>query len=193
MKSSRQRALILFLVILVLVPVLSRSESSYASQLGMTMDDFILKYNALPAPLEAPYNALTKPAFWSDYEEYQVAWFYPESTSKVAILLLSKDTTHEKSTDAGLDAIQVFALSNEGWIPLLSISKRCADVFVNMDWAQSASSYLIMETVNYYYENLLEKTGYVSYRALNDDETLALSFGYADGYYFMITPMDEIT
>ena len=38
----------------------------------------------------------------------------------------------------------------------------------------------------------LEKKGYTSYRSLNADETIALTFGYSDGYYFSIASIDDV-
>lgn len=192
MNNTRQRVLILSLLLFLLVPVFSLSESSYAPKLGMTMEEYILKYNAVPAPLGAPYKSLDQPAFWTNYEEYQVAWFYPEGASKVALLLMSTDTAYEKSTKLGLDIVQVFAMSPEGWIPLLSITNRCTGIFVEDPLGLSTASILILDIVNYYYENTGENTDYIAYRALDVDETLALTFGYADGYYFMITSMDDV-
>ncbi len=181
----------LFLMIFLIVPTISTSESSYTSKLGMTMEDFILKYNAVPTALNSPYKSLSKPIQWSTFNGYNVAWFYPESSSTIALLLLSKDTNNIKNTKAGLDAIQIFSLSKESWIPLLCITKRCASIYGEDIFGISTSSFSIIETINYYYENDLENKGYISYRSLNADETLALTFGYSDGYYFSITATED--
>lgn len=191
MKRIFRSVLSLVLVLLLLIPATTIAESSYTAKLGMTMDEFILKYNAVPATLGSPYKSLEKPAFWTDFNEYKVAWFYPESNTTVAILLLSADKTNTKSTKAGLDGIQIYSLSKDNWISLLCVTKRCAGIFGEELFGVSTTSFGIIEAINYYYENDLEKKGYTSYRALNADETIALSFGYSDGYYFSITSMDD--
>ena len=191
MKTTVERILILLLSVLFLSPSVSKSEASYTPKLGMNMDEYILKYNALPATLGSPYKSLEKPAFWSEFEGYQVAFFYPENDSAVALLLMSADKSNTKSTKAGLDVVQVFSFAKENWIPLINITKRCASIFAEEFFGVSMASLSIIDALNYYYENNLEKQGYTSYRSLNSDETIALSFGYSDGYYFMITSLDD--
>lgn len=185
------KKLIALFVVLFIIPTAVIAESSYVSKLNMTMDEFILKYNAVPATLESPYKSLDKPAMWTDFNGYQVAWFYPEKSSTIALLLLTKDKAHSKSTQAGLDAIQIYSLSEGSWLPLISVTKRCAGLYGEELFNVSTASFGIIEAMNYYYENNLQEKGYTSYRSLNADETLALSFGYSDGYYFSITSMDD--
>ena len=191
MRKKVAGMLSLLLVVILLFPSVSLSESSYSSKLGMTMDEFIIKYNAVPTTLDSPYKSLAKPAFWTDFNEYHVAWFYPESSSAVALLLLSADKENVKSTKAGLDAVQVFSLSKDSWIPLICVTKRCTSIFSEEVFTLSLDSFGIIEALTYYYENGLEKKGYTSYRSLNSDETIALSFGYSDGYYFFISSMED--
>lgn len=179
-------------LILLLIPAVSISENTTLSKLGMTIEEFILKYNSVPATLESPYKSLGEPAFWADFNDYHVASFYPENDSAVALLLMSKDKVNNKSTTAQLDAIEVLSLSKEKWIPLVNVTKRCASIFSEELFGVSTASFAIIETINYYYENNLEKKGYTSYRPLNADETIAISFGYSDGYYFAITAADDI-
>ena len=185
------KRIIALLFILFLIPATVTAESSYTPKLNMTMDEFVLKYNAVPATLESPYKSLGKPAMWTDFNGYQVAWFYPEKSSAIALLLLTKDKANSKSTKAGLDAIQIFSLSKDSWLPLISVTKRCASLYGEELFNISTASFGIIEAMNYYYENNLQDKGYTSYRSLNADETLALSFGYSDGYYFSITSMDD--
>lgn len=191
MRDAGRKLMSILFVLLFLLPTASVSESSYSPKLGMTIEEYILKYNAVPATLESPYKSLDKPAFWTDFNEYQIAWFYPEKDSTVALLLMSTDKSNTKNVKAGLDAIQVFSLSKDNWIPLVAITKRCASIFAEELFGISTASFGIIEAINYYYENDLEKKGYTSYRPLTTDETLALSFGYADGYYFLITSMED--
>ena len=185
------KKLIALFIVLFLIPIAVTADTSYYPTLNMTMDEFILKYNAIPATLESPYKTLAKPALWTDFNGYQVAWFYPEKSSTIALLLLSKDKINTKSTKAGLDAIQIISLSKDSWLPLLSVTKRCASLYGEELFTISTASFGIIEALNYYYENNLQEKGYTSYRSLNADETLAISFGYSDGYFFSITAIDD--
>lgn len=191
MKKKVAGLLSLLLAVFFLFPSGSLSESSYSPKLGMTMDEFIIKYNAVPTTLDSPFKSLAMPAFWTDFDEYHVAWLYPESSSAVGLLLLSADKDNLKSTKAGLDVVQVFSLSKDSWIPLICVTKRCAGIFSEEVFSLSLDSFSIIEALKYYYENGLEKKGYTSYRSLTSDESVALSFGYSDGYYFLISSMED--
>ena len=86
-KAKRSKLTIVvsfFFILSFFIPAISLSENTYTPKLEMTMDEFILKYNALPATLESPYKSLGKPILWTNFNEYQVAWFYPESSSSIA-------------------------------------------------------------------------------------------------------------
>ena len=192
MREPVARIISLFLVLLLLIPTVVTAENSYSAKLGMTMDEFILRYNAVPTTLESPYKSLSKPSLWTEFNDYHVAWFYPESNSNIALLLLSKDKENVKSTKCGLDIIQIVSLSKEDMIPLICITKRCASIYGEDLFGISISSFAVIEAVSYYYENDLEKKGYTSYRSLNADETIALTFGYSDGYYFSIASIDDV-
>ncbi len=146
------------------------------------MDEFIIKYNAVPTALDAPYKPLDKPVLWTDFDEYHVAWFYPESSSAVALLLLSTDKENVKTTKAGLDAVEVYSLSKDSWIPLVCVTKRCSSIFSEEVFPLSLDSAGIINALTYYYENGLDEKRYTSYSYFSD-ETVAISYGYFDGYF----------
>ncbi len=186
-----KRILSFFLIVMMLVPTVSFCESAYTPVFGMTIVEFIAKYNAVPATLESPYKSLGSPSFWTDYNEYQVAWFYPEKTSSIALLLLSKDKSASKSTKLGLDEIQIVAFTDNQWMPLISITKRCASLFGEDLFGVSTSSFSIIEAITYYYENNCKEKGYSSWRALDAEGKYALTFFYSDAYYLTISSMSQ--
>lgn len=167
------------------------ADSNYSSVFGMTMGEFIQKYNAVPATLESPYISLNKPSRWTDYNGYRVAWFYPEKTSTVALLLLSKDPSADKSINLGLDEIQICSFSEKDWLPLLGVTKRCASLFGEDLFGVSTSSFSVIEALGYYYENNCKEKGYSSWRSLDAEEKYVLTFFYSDGFYFSIASASQ--
>ena len=173
------------LILAMLLPAAALAES-YEPLLGMTMDEFILKYNAVSAPLESPYVSLNKPFSWTKWEGFNVAWFYADKTKTVTILLLSKDPTNSVTT-SGLDEIQIFAKSDSAWVPLIGVTNRCASLFSAQLFGTSMSPMYIGDTIAYYYENNCEEKGLTAMHSLDEDNSISIIFFHQDTYYFKIS------
>ena len=178
----------LFLILLFL-PVLSLAE--YKPALNMTMDDFITKYNALPSALGSPYNALSFSWQWSSFQDYQVAWFYPIKDKNVIIWLLSKDKTNMNTTKAGLDAIQIYSSSTESFVPLISITARCTDLFSTDLLGSPMGEIFITKAIRLFYENNYKEKNMMGYYPINTELPYLLSFFYSDGGYCFQIYVDE--
>ena len=187
-----KRMLAVILIIVMAVPAVALA-ADYSPSLGMKMSDYILKYNALQAPLGSPYVLLDadKPELWTTFNEYSCAWFSPESEKKITVLLLSKDPEYGKSTEKGLDMIQIFTPTADGFIPLISIATRCSEPFATDLFGESLASYSIGSIIRYYYENGAEEKGLVAYNQMNASTDIVISFFKSSGYYFQISKMED--
>ena len=183
-----KRLVALLLILAVLVP--AAGSAAYTPALGMTMQEFVDKYNAVQAPLGAPYVPLAKPVKWTTYEGSPVACFYPLKDFSVLLLLLSNDPLGARTTDMGLDNVQIYINEEKYFVPFISISERCANVFSSDMFGLDAATYAVGSTIRFYYENNLEERGLTAYNVLDGDQKYALYFFRSDGYYFSINPSE---
>ena len=102
-----KRLIVIILVIALLLPVVSLAE--YSPGLNMTMYEFLLKYNAIQAALEAPYKVIAKAELWTTWNDYHIAWFTADKDNKTTILLMTKDPSDAQMLTSGLDMIQIFS------------------------------------------------------------------------------------
>lgn len=192
MKHSKILAVLLILALLLPAAALA---DDYSPDLGMTMDDYIIKYNAVQAALGAPYVPMETPYLWSSWEGFRLAWFHADNERKVTILLLSKDPANNRSTKAGLDEIQIFTKSESDFIPLTSVAIRCSTIFAAELFGTSVAPMRIGSIIEYYYENNCLKKGMSAYNTLDEDGKTAVALfhdstsGY---YYFQISSLEAV-
>ena len=184
------KKLITIILILAMALPAAAPADAYKSELGMTMNEFIMKYNSIPSALGSPYVPLKKEYNWSKMDDYNIAWFYPCSDESVKIMLLSKDEKAGKSLSAGLDMIKIYAYSD--LLGLISVTKRCTGIFTPDFFGMSLAPYYITDIISYYYENGVEKSGYIAYRSIDTEEKYALSFFKYQGYYFQISLLEVV-
>ena len=166
----------------------------YGPSLGMTIAGFIDRFNAVPAPSGAPYQVLGEPLKWTRYNDYQVAWFYPDGDPKVILLLLTLDTSPAPSVLMGLDRIDICINDPDSFPALISVTARCAGLFTGDQDGYSVPEYAAADLIRYYYENGLKAKGLTAQRALDGGQGVCLSFTYYDStkeYYFRIFPQPE--
>lgn len=188
------KKLIAVLLVLTLIFPAAAFASDYTPALGMTMKEFVQKYNAVQAPLGAPYNQLNEffADDWTYYNGYKCAWVYPEKSRKVALIMLTKDTSEGRLLTCGLDMIQLYIAPNEDIVPLISLAIRCASIFSEDFLTVSTASFCVADVIKYYYESNAKEKNYSAYRQLNVEKSYILSFCYSDGYYFQISADDSV-
>lgn len=174
------------LLVLMLFPVLALGDS-YTPKLGMTMEQFINKYNSLGAPFNSSLMALQKPLIWTDYKNSKVGWCSPDKKTVTSILLVSADPkAFQKDVTAGLDEIQIYVLGSEGILSLISVATRCASIFAPDLLGTSLAPMCITNVMKEYYENGISGND-LYYGQLNSETGLYLQFFVLNGdYYFKI-------
>lgn len=183
---------ICLLLIILFLPVCSFSES-YSPGLGMTIADFIYKYNSAPAPIVSPYRSLKEPEKWFTFLDYSCTSYNPDTDFCVQITLMTKDTTQPNSASSGLDCIEISNVYNGDLVSLIAFAERCASFFTEELFGTSFSKLKITEAITYYYDNMLKRKKQMSYVSLDSDQLYALCFAYADShYYFQIKPVSDI-
>ena len=186
-----KKLIAIILIIALFLPVTSLAD--YSPGLKMTMNDFLLKYNAIQAALEAPYKMLAKAESWTTWNEYHIAWFTADKDSKITILLMTKDPSDAQMLTSGLDSVQIFAKTETDLVPLISVTNRCASVFAVQMFGTSFAPQIITNTISFYYENNCKEKQLTAYNSLDENQELALSF-FIDGNfpYFDISPLDAV-
>lgn len=184
-----KKLLAIFLIIALLLPVSVLAD--YSPALNMTINDFLLKYNAVQASLEAPYLALDKPFKWSLWDEYHLAWFKADKNGSVTILLMTKDPSDAQMLTSGLDMIQIFSNKESDFVPLISITNRCASIFAIQLLGTSFAPQRITQVMNNYYENNCKEKGLVAYSGLDENNELVIAFFYDGQYYFEISSIER--
>ena len=183
----------LLAVLLVIAMLLHAAAlADYSPGLGMSMSDFITKYNSVQAALESPYSALSKPSSWTVWNGYHLAWFSADKSNTVTILLMTKDPKDAQLLTSGLDAIQIFIRKGDDFVQLISVTDRCASIFGIELLGSSFSGLRVTQVLKSYFENNCREKGLLSYSTLDDNEEIALCFFYDSGYYFSILPLEDI-
>ena len=184
-----KRFLSLFLVLILCVSF--ASAEVYTPDLGMDMNTFIQKYNAIGSALGSSLVSLKDPYNWTKYDKYNVAWLQPDSKSGVTILLLSSDPANVKSTKAGLDSIQIFMDKDSDFLSLITIANRCTQIFSDDVFGSNFAPLYTSDVISFYYQNATG-SDYSAYRTIDVDQTYILSFFKSfNQYYFTITLRGE--
>lgn len=179
------KKLLCILLLLMLIPVFSVSESAYVPKFNMTIKDFIAKYNAIGAPFDTPLTALTTPYRWTTFNQYNVAWLSADNENGATILLLSEDTAHPfASIDAGLDRIQIFMTGPDHFLPFVSVGRRCASLFAADIFTYSTSHMVISQLLTDYYENNSMAKNQSYFRQIDPTSDIYMSFFITDNYYY---------
>ena len=181
----------IILIVSLIIPA-AASANMYEAALGMSMSDFLQKYNSIQAPLGSPYVQLSTSIAenWTNYNGYWWAWCYPENTRKIALLLGTKDPECKKNLSSGLDMIQIYCTSPEDLIPLMGIAMRCSTPFSTDLLGTSMASFYVAETIKYYYENNFKAKDMISYMPIVVDGDIVLALFYSNGYYFQISTQE---
>ena len=192
MKKFIRKFILLLLALALLVP--AAASADYTPALGMTMDTFMAKYNAIPASIGAPYSPLTVPYQWSVFQSYNVAWFHADPESQVTVLLLSEETGKGNTTQAGLDVIQIFTPAAEDFIPLISVTSRCAEIYAMVLFGESMAPLYLANVLRSYYETGAEKNGEYVFHTIDENFRYEIKFFKSEGcYFFEISPAEPPT
>ena len=186
-----KKLITIILILALLIPAAALSES-YSPALNMTMNEFIIKYNAVQAALNAPFSLLEKPYMWTQWNGYSVAWFRAEKNNKFTLLLMTKDPSDAQMLTSGLDRIEISITDEKELIPLISVTNRCAGIFSYNLFGTSLSGKRISDLICYYYENNYKEKDYSAYVDLDEDGKIALVLFYSNGFIFQIYPMEEV-
>lgn len=180
-----KKCLCIFLILFLLLPSASWASEPYTPALGMTMDDFIMKYNALGAPFGSSLTGLTSPMFWTIQDGMNVAWFKTDNNTSTCIRLYTADPTFFiHSTAHGLDRIQIFINKPDDFLALISVGTRCVSLFAFDMFGTSMDSYFVGSILKHYYDNGPLSTDRFSYQQINSDQDYYLNFLY-DGTYIL--------
>ena len=183
-----KKLLAIILILALLAPALALAD--YSPALGMRKDDFILKYNAISAPLGSPYKRIETSYNLSANETYKFYWFTPASNSSVVLFLCTKETN---SDNYGIDMIQIGTQKKEDLIDLMSIAARCADLFSDDILGTKLSTMRVGDVIRYYYENGCKGTTMYAYSTLESNGKYLLAFFESGGwYYFQISTMEGL-
>ena len=183
----------LFAVLLILaliLPVAAPAES-YTPVLGMNMQEFLNKYNAVSAPLGSPYRKLENPIQWTKYDEYNAAMFMPTNT--IIMLLMTKQKNIATTTVSGLDCVAIMSTNNDDMVDLISVTLRVLELFTDNLFGVSVGSFRLSQVIRYYYENNCKTdTGY-AYWELDEEKTKVLGLSKAgEGYMFVIGSLEDM-
>lgn len=178
-----------FCLVLVLLPVLSFSESGYTPKLNINISDFITKYNSIGAPFDSPLIGLSKAKQWTTWDKYQVAWFSADrNPGGATILFVSEDPVSLfRSLNCGIDRIQIYIDGTDDFLSLITVSSRCLSLFAPNIFGLETCYYFITEIMRGFYENNSLETGNSYYRQLEQDGDVFVRFFRTDNqYYFEI-------
>ena len=180
---------ILITILLITSLATASAVSTYSPELGMSMSDFVQKYNAIGSALNSSLIALNIPIQWLDIEGNSVTYFMADKNSGTKIFLVSADPDNKNNLSAGLDQIQIHIESASDFPALITIADKCASLFADNIFGTSLSSFAITYVISYYYENVKDGSGYTAYRMLDTEEKYLIQFWKEQsGYYFAITP-----
>jgi hypothetical protein len=185
-----KKLIAIILILALLLPAVSLAD--YSPMLGMTMEEYIAKYNAVSAPLGSPYKKLDRPYQWTTGDDVHAAWFKPADSS-VVILLMSKDPQPIRLTGCGLDAIYLFTEDSKDLIDLISIAGRCAEPLSSNLFGLSLGEMRTGQLLRYYYENGYKNTNGYAYWAIDDTEKIVMAFSMSSGRYsFQICTVEAL-
>lgn len=185
-----RKVITMLIIIAMILPTMALAEN-YTPKLGMTIEEYIIQYNAIQAPLGAPYVSLEKPYLWTTWNDSKVAWFRSDSKGTVTILMVTADPSGNRALTSGLDMIQIYS-EKDDIIALLGVANRCSSIFAANILGNSFAPQYISSAMIYFYENNCKDKGILSYYTLDTDQKYAVSFFYSDGYYFQISAMEDV-
>lgn len=175
-----KKAIVIMLSVLIIFSASIAEE--YQPQLGLSMNDFIIKYNAIGSALGSPLVALKTQKQWTVFNDYNVAWFAPDSKKPIILVMMSKDPAG-KTLNAGLDRIQITMTSPSDFLSFLTVSDRCAQLFAQDILSVSTSQFCLYGTMEYYYESNSEGTDQYAYWQINQDPVRFCRFFMDNGQY----------
>lgn len=192
-----KKLITIILILALLLPAASLADESkekYKASLGMTIETFINKYNAVAAPLGNSYMMLDKPISWTASDVYNFAWFVPAKDSSVVIGLgtKQKDATHVLT--GGLDLVEILMQKDTDFLDLISVTARCTDIFSVNYFNMSMGENSITRLMRFFYESGYKGSQGSAYLAINEDYSISLEFCYSENkYYFLIIPTEDLT
>ena len=182
----------MLLILALILPAAAPAESSYNPALGMTIPEFLTKYNAVPAPLASPFILVDKPYNASKWNGYRVYWYKFDQDHKIIVTLLSMDPSTELPEESGLDMIKIFTKGDSDMVPIFSTAVRIATLFSIDILGTSMAPLRVATVVSSYYENNCRARGIYSYASLDENQKYAVSFDHSDYYVFQISSAEEL-
>lgn len=181
------KKLLALLLVILLLPSVCLAEG-----LGLTIGEYLDKYNAIQAPLESPYRALKKPDSIYFDGEYYHASFLPVADPDIRVTLLSNEyMTEELMRSCRLDCILIFSQDPTDLTALIAIASRCAEQFGSNVLGTNTATMYIGNLIRYYYENNISGDD-MSIVTLNEDTGIALMYGNVmQSYAFQIVKMED--
>lgn len=185
-----KKLFILLLILALILPASAPAESSYTPALGMTIPDFIAKYNAIPAPLGSPFLKAEAPYNASKWKGYRVYWYKVDRDGKVVLMLMSRDPHTELVSESGLDLIQIYTENDNDLIPLIGVTNRCATLFATDLFGTSMAPMRVCSAINFYYENNCRSNSQQSIIVLDENQRYCIALFYDGMYCFQISPTE---
>ena len=180
-----KKFLALLILIALLVPASGLAE--YSPELGMTMNEFVQKYNSQGSSLESPLLALKNPYNWSESDTAQIAYYNVANDSDVYISLFTNDKSKTKDLASGLDYILITCPSLKDFLSFVTVSTKCIDVFSQeLFTGYPMGPYFLTAAMKYYYENRGDSEDFSSFQSINSESGTAIEFAVYDGNYCLL-------
>ena len=177
-----KRFLVLLILIALLVPASGLAE--YSPDLGMTMNEFIQKYNAHGSSLSSPLIALKIPSYWDKVDGANVAFFTVTNGTDVYIGLSSYDPGKTRDLSGGLDYLLVGCQNPKEFLAFVTVGIKCTEVFAEDFYTgYSMAPYYVSSVMKYYYENRSSDENYVAFQPIDSVSNRNLIFTSANGNY----------
>lgn len=177
-----KRFLVLLILIALLVPASGLAE--YSPDLGMTINEFIQKYNAQGSSLSSPLIALKTPYNWAKVDGANVAYFTVANGIDVYIGLFSYDPDKTRDLSGGLDYLFVGCQNPKDFLAFVTAGVKCTDVFAEDFYTgYSMAPHYVSSVMKYYYENQSSDENYVALQPIDSVSNRNLMFTSVNGGY----------
>lgn len=191
-----KRILVMSLILVLLagcVSVKADAETGYVPALGMTINEFVNKYNMIQTPLGAPYKKLPVNASMKTRGDYFCAVYSPVNKSGMEILAVTLEE-NKKTADAGADAILLLCYKDSDILSFISTAKRITSMFSVEVFDINYSGLYIGELIADYYEYGAKENDQYYYIQLGGDSKYCAALYYYNGtYIFALTTLDRIS
>ena len=174
------------------IPVMASDNADYTPALGMTINEFVNKYNLIQSPLGAPYKRLPINANIVSRGIYTCAAFTPADKSGIEMLAVTLEE-NAKTADAGADAVFLFCYKDSDWLSFIATAKRITSLFsMEMFGVNYAGLYVGMLTADFYETSAKEDDSFYYVQLGADSNYCAALYYYNGTYAFVLTTLDEL-